>query len=128
MRRWWISIAVLVVLVAAAGHFCTVVAWVGRKTLQIEVHVIDAENQTEIAEAQVVIFRGPSTAFEGWNLPPAADFTVERTAAEPKSAKTDAHGRCNLNYSFVAAGSEGYFRHSGYVDTSGGWLEVSAPD
>jgi hypothetical protein len=127
MRRWLIAIAAVIVFVVAFIRFATVAAWVGRKTLPVEIHVIDIGNQSAITNAQVTIFRGPKTPFEGQSLPPAADFSTVRETAEPVIAKTDLNGKCSLHYSFFAAGKDGYFRHSGYVDTRGAWLEVSAP-
>jgi hypothetical protein len=40
---------------------------------------------------------------------------------------TDSRGQCKFACRFFAAGSDGLFRHGGYIDTARNWLKASAP-
>jgi hypothetical protein len=127
MWRWMLSIACgLVVLAVVSIPLLTVEAWVGRKTLAIEVHVIDGAMASAVEGAQVTLFRGPRTPFEGRNLPESESFSGVLPEAIAASAVTDLEGRCRFTHSFHAAGTRGLLRDSGYVETKEVWLRVSA--
>ena len=130
MGRWVILAIVLGLLGAAGIRMLTVTAWVGRKTLPVEVLVLDTQVPCPIADARVVVFRGPMSAFEGGDISrwDSAVFRPDMDSRETKSFVTDSHGRCSFEHSFFAAGTTGVFRNSGYVDTKRVWIEVSAAD
>lgn len=129
MPRWLISLLAIVLLGVAAVPLLTFQAWVGGKTLPVEILVVDTEELSPVVDANVVAFRGPLSLFDGdirWRK--QSDFLPNTDSNETVSGVTDTKGRCHFDYRFFAAGSEGLFRHSGYVDTSKVWLRISAAD
>jgi hypothetical protein len=82
-----------------------------------------------VPSAEVTIFAGPRSPIEGR----IAAFKPSDFSPDPESSATEAHltdfnGICRFSYKFTAVGSDGPLVHSGYVDTSGIWLRVSAAD
>jgi hypothetical protein len=129
MRRWlpW-SIIAIVVTVVCTLPFAQVKMWVGRKTLDVDVLVIDTDDVQPLPSAGVTIFDGPSSPIEPSvkAYKPAA-FVPDPESPRTKTYTTDSEGRCRFKFAFHAAGSSGTFRDSGYVDTSQAWIRVSAP-
>lgn len=105
------------------------VAWVGRKKLDLQVVVVDTDKMEPIPDARVTIFQGGMSPIEGhisWRK--KSDFEPDDQSQDVKTFVTNSEGRCSFSYSFPAAGSSGFFRETGYVDTSKTWLRVEAMD
>lgn len=131
MRRRWLLLTVLsfVALAVLCVAWGQTVKWVGGKTLRVEVLAIDTDALAPVAGAKVTVFEGPQSPLEGnisWRK--LSDFEPDEESPDTKSATTGDDGRCTVTYRFWAAGSDGPFDHSGYVDTSRAWLRVSSPD
>lgn len=130
LRRWLPLLIVLAgVLVIVAIPAVQVAKWVGHKTLPVEVRVIDTDTPDAVAGAEVTIFDGPQSPIEGpVSGRKPADFEPDPEAQTTKRALTDANGIVRFEYAFWAAGSDGLWDDSGYVDTSRVWLRIRASD
>src|SRR5665213_3963351 len=90
LRRWLPFVIVLAgVLVAAAIPAVQMVTWVGHKTLQVEVRVIETDSPRAIAGAEVTIFDGPQSPIDGLiSGRRSADFEPNLESSETKTAVT----------------------------------------
>ena len=113
-------------IVGALAPGLTVACWAGRQTLTVYVNVVDASSLTPVPGATIEILHGPPSPVEG--LPPnvTRDFEVVPPNTSPVP-RTDARGQTSFPCEFFAAGQDGLFQHSGYVDTRRVWLRVTAP-
>jgi hypothetical protein len=133
-QRWFaFSLRTLFVIVTifgvwlAAVPLLSVAKWVGRKSLQVEVLVIDTEALLPVSGAEITIFEGPSSPIEGrMSGRQHSDFSPDPKSPATETRMSDSDGRCRFTYKFFAAGSEGVLDHTGYVDTSQVWLRISA--
>lgn len=108
-------VCVLVAFLAASSA----IAWVGSRTLKVHVVVIDSETLQPIPDADIEVLDGPPSLFDR----PAklSEFTTAISGLH-----TNDNGTCSFTHRFFAAGMEGTFRHSGYIDTGGVWIRASA--
>lgn len=128
MRRWLpLLIVVASVLAILAIPALQVAKWVGHKTLQVEVRVIDTNALESVAGAEVTIFDGPQSPIEGpVHGRRQTDFEPAPDASRTETQVTDSNGVARFTYVFPAAGSDGLWDNSGYVDTSQVWLRIRA--
>lgn len=105
----------------------TVTAWVGTTELDVYVLVIDASTISPIPDAQIEVVDGPDSPIEGPHPDIDKDFEVVELPGDPRQLTTDKRGFTKFTHRFHAAGSDGIFRDSGYVDTGRTWLRVSSP-
>lgn len=121
------GVGVFVVIGGAILYCSTVVAWVGSRKLDVYVRVIDTDTFQPVANARIEVLDGPFSPLEG---PVYAELISEFTPAtmEPGSGAltTDSRGHCKFTHRFFAAGTDGPFRRSGYIDTGRTWLKVTA--
>jgi hypothetical protein len=104
-----------------------VIAWVGTRTLDVHVLVVDASSLSPISGANVQALSGPDSPIEGPAPNVDKDFKIDTLAGDDAELITDKRGRTKFAYRFHAAGSDGMFKNSGYVDTKTIWLRVTAP-
>lgn len=122
--RWGFGLAAILLVVIVAVK---TTRWSGRKTLPVEVQVIDTDLLQPVADAEVTLFVGPSTPLEGsLSAFKPADFEPSAESQDSQTAVTDSAGRAKFDYPFWASGSSGLWADSGYVDTSNVWLRVRA--
>jgi hypothetical protein len=105
-----------------------VAAWVGSKTLDVAVCVVDTQTPGPVPGASITIFQTQKTPFDGSiRHLPATEFLPDPDSPYTERHVADSQGYCSFPYRFWAAGTSGWFRQSGYVRTSGTWLLVTAP-
>lgn len=127
-RREMVVFGVFLV-VTAIGSFAVnaliVHAWVGSHELEVHVLVVDASTLAPVSAALVEVLNGPHSSIEG--LPPDVERDFEKLIPPrgPGDLKTDGHGTVRLKHKFFAAGQDGLFGNSGYVDTRRVWLRVT---
>jgi hypothetical protein len=97
-------------------------AVVGRKTLDVWVHVIDAHAQINVPNAKVTVFTGPWSPVDGVVIPRIDPY------GESEEFATGADGWCRFKHKFWAWWDE---RPSGSiirgsVRTGEGWIKVTA--
>lgn len=112
--------------VSIAVQSFTIVAWVGSHELDVHVIVVDASTLTPIANARVEPLDGPYSSMEGPT--PAVDGEFDVIPLEnSKPLTTNNRGYTRFSHRFHAAGNDGLFTKSGYVDTRQVWLRVTCP-
>ncbi|MEZ6058129.1 MAG: hypothetical protein R3C01_15630 [Planctomycetaceae bacterium] len=128
-RRGAVIVGALFILGAAVSiaiQSSTIVAWVGAHELDVHVIVVDASTLTPIANARVEPLNGPYSPMEG--SPPAVDSEFDVIPLEnSKTLTTNNRGYTQFSHRFNAAGNDGLFTKSGYVDTRQVWLRVTCP-
>ena len=103
-----------------------VTTWVGRHPLRVHVLVVDGTTLAPIPDATVDVLNGPSSPMEG--LPPdvSTAFTPADAGSKSSPLITNERGQVEFTHEFFAAGSDGIFSDSGYVDTGRSWIRVHA--
>jgi len=120
-----------ILVVAAVGLVAfnppTVVAWVGRHKLDVHVFVVDASSLTPLSNATVEVLHGPYSPLEGPPPNVDRDFEIIESGQSGERLTTDERGYTTFTHEFFAAGTDGLFTNSGYVDTRRVWLRITAP-
>lgn len=128
-RLVFVGIGVLVVgvLFVVPSFFPSRISWSGTKRLEVYVRVIDTDTFEPVPNAKVEVLDGPPSPLEGKTFSHLKSEFIPATL-EPGVGElvTDSQGWCTFPHRFFASGSEDRFGESGYVDTSGTWLRVSA--
>ena len=129
----WIFIAVSIVIGGLVLHGTLVatgvisqVRWVGTKQLPVRVLVLDRESLQPVRGVDVVLFDGPRSPLEGRiSNYRKSEFSPAQDDEQRQQAKTSEDGLVVITRRFGAAGTDGPFTQSGYVDTSRVWVHVS---
>jgi hypothetical protein len=95
-------------------------AWSGRRTLDVNVHVTQADGARPIAGAQINVYDHPLNPQEG-QLP-----KLDSRALELRSYATDADGVCRFEHEFRFAGSRVGKLAGEQITTPDAWIKVSA--
>jgi hypothetical protein len=104
-RRWLLLlIALAAVLVVFGLPTLKVAKWSGRKSLIVEVLVIDTHAPQAIAGAEVTFFTGPQSPIDGpvTGLR-SADFEPDPMSSDTRIVVTDSNGVARLDYNFPAS-------------------------
>lgn len=114
--------AAMFVLIRSA----TVIAWVGRRSLDVRVMVLESEQLVPIENAVVEVLDGPHSPLEGPIQSVDTDFSHGQHATAPGELTTNERGIAMFSHEFHAAGSDGLFTNSGYISTKNVWVRVTA--
>ena len=114
----WLGIPVAVVLAyASRGHY-----WVGSRSLDVEVLILEASTLKPITDAQIEILEGPPSHHDCSTLNLERDFQATDSAKQV----SDRSGRTQFQHRFFAYGSRSWLHNSGRVRTNRLWLRVTA--
>lgn len=123
MKRQFLKAGTLVAIVAAIAFGLPALSktyWAGHQEMDVVVIVRDASELLRIANANIEVLDGPHS-FENQEI-----RNEEFKSRDDQIFSTDDTGRAEFRCLFFAAGTESLFQESGYVDTDGVWLRVSA--
>ena len=110
-----------------SANALTVVSWGGRKGLDVEVIVLDASSLTPLPDTTIEVLDGPASPLLGGLSPNVdRDFSPAYSPQGTIELTTDEHGYAQFRHEFFAAGTDRLPTDSGYVDTTGVWLRVTA--
>ncbi|MHC4177389.1 MAG: hypothetical protein ACYSWU_07775 [Planctomycetota bacterium] len=132
-RRKGLVFCGLALLLFGVGLFgyssLTVATWVGWQELDVYVLVIDTDTFQPVPRVQIELLDGPYSPLEGIvSTELMTQFTPARIEPDVGQLITDSRGECKFTHRFRAAGTDGLFRHCGYIDTSNTWLRASSAD
>ena len=96
-------------------------AWSGRRSLDVDVHVTEADGSRPIAGAVITLYDHPLSPQEG-QLP-----KLDARGLELASFATDADGVCRFEHESRFAGSRVGKRAGEHISTAGASIKVSAP-
>jgi hypothetical protein len=126
--RWSVSAGIVlsgfILLGLATGLFDSI-SWVGRRTLQVRVRVIDGDTASPILNAKSVVFDGPISMPEG-PYSDAESLTPENSDITSKGALTDDDGLAVIDFEFFTSGMTGPLRRSGTIRMWDRWVRVNA--
>lgn len=123
MKRYYLILGTILAIVGAIAFGLPAlekIYWAGHREIEVVVIVRDASELTTIANANIEILDGP------YSLETPSIRVKEFEARNDQKVTTDDSGRAEFPCRFSAYGSDSLFHKSGYVDTDGVWLRVTA--
>jgi hypothetical protein len=114
-----VALLAFLVLLFFAPFLLTKAAWSGRKTLPVEVRIVDASSGRPIVGATVCV--GVGDADRGWRKARWDE------GQPPQCAATTDSGETTFDTSFPAGGTDYLWNHAGSVVFTATCVEASAP-